>query len=167
MLHRWLAFCLLLIAPLGSALSQSVHITLVGVHKQSECADQLAALQAELQYLQYPDGWRIYVACNQIAWNELWRKADGPPTDTAFSSLNGHYTVLNGAIFRDLRNEYRRTIAHELGHIVCGCHDEAVANMRAYQLLTPHHAPEHALVFARSSPVEDTSRLPEWVTALH
>ena len=167
MLQRWLAFCLLLVAPLGTAYSQELHITLVGVHKQSGCAEQLAALQEELKELQYPDGWQIYVACTGIAWDVLWRKAGGPPTDTAFSSLTGHYTVLNGAIFSGLRNEYRRTVAHELGHIVCGCKDESTANARADAMLTPHRSRERVLVYARSGPVEDEPRLPVWVAELH
>jgi len=94
----------------------------------------LHLLQAELKDLRFPDHWTIEITCTPIAWQQAQQRAGGVPTTTAFSQLNNRVTVLNGAIFRALRSSYRRVIAHELGHVTCGCSDEYDAEKMGVRL---------------------------------
>ena len=165
---RWLVLCLLLVPSFGIANAQAVHIVLAGAKNTADCAGPLTTLQHELEDLQYPPGWTIYVACNPIVWTELRTRADNPPTDTAFTDLKLRYTVLNGAIFQGLPNEYRQTLAHELGHILCSCKDEADAGSRAEALLRPRQPrPSPVILLARGGSLDDDALLTKHVSAFH
>ena len=129
-----LAFVLFASLDGNSQPQPTLHIKAFGVKQVQECAGRIAALSAELQTLRFPEGWTIAIACTPVAWNESLRLAEYPLTASAFTSLHTRITVLNGAIFSGLRTEYRGSIAHELGHIVCNCVNEVRADAAARRL---------------------------------
>jgi len=129
---RLSAILLLFAAPLAS---HAQHIFVAGVKQVTGCEFATRPLLADLQQLHYPSGWTIVVACNRLVWEQLRRNADAMETNTAFTNVAGHFTVLNGEIYREmlpLRGTEQRTpglvLKHELGHIVCSCDEEAVAS---------------------------------------
>lgn len=121
----WLATLLLL---MSAAQAQTAHgrvrILVYGARTVGECAAPVKALQAELATLQFPAGWTMGIVCNPLAWEQILRIADPPQTDSAFSNLLRHSTVLNAAIFSGSRRMYRHTLVHELGHAICMCGSE-------------------------------------------
>jgi hypothetical protein len=113
------------------------HIILLGVKEVRACAVPLERLKAELEMLTFPSDWVVMIACTPIAWDNAWRRAGQPNTKSAFTSFQARVTVLNGAMFRELRAEYRQSIAHELAHIRCKCADEGRVEQVAAWLLRP------------------------------
>lgn len=137
LLLRSLASLLLCSAvALGADLAGASHVRILvyGVDDIAKCAGPIKALQAELQRMPYPDGWTIGIVCNPVAWESLLRIADPPPTRTAFTNFIKHTTVINAAIFHDMRSSYRHTLAHELAHIDCQCADERKVEHMARKL---------------------------------
>ncbi len=129
--------CILLLSMLPSS-GQAQRILVVGVRQKADCEFATRPLQADLRQVSFPGNWTLLVACNFIAWQNLRRRADALQTNTAFTNLPGHLTVLNGAIYREmppLKGSHFLTPAsvlkHELGHIICACGDEARANRAA------------------------------------
>jgi hypothetical protein len=122
------------VAGAASQPESALYIKAFGVKRVGDCRRQIAMLSAELQSLHFPKGWTIAVACTAVAWTESLRLAGYPPSDSAFTSLHAQITVLNGAVFSRLQSEYRRTIAHELGHIACHCTNEVRADAMALRL---------------------------------
>ncbi len=111
-----------------------LRIKLFGVDKVSDCKTQLAELQEELKNLKYPADWTVAVTCTPNYWEDALRSFGYPRTNSAFTLLHAKVTVLNGEIFKELQPVYRRVIAHELGHILCGCDEEATADKIAWDL---------------------------------
>ena len=108
---------------------------MAGVERAANCGFATRPLIADLNELRYPKEWTVLVACNVLVWEQLQRNADAFETETAFTNLRGRITVLNGEIYREilpLRGTSHRTprlvLRHELGHIICGCGDEARAD---------------------------------------
>jgi hypothetical protein len=125
---------ILLLSALSIA-SHAQRVYVTGVKRAADCEFATRPLIADLQELRYPKEWNILVACNSPVWERLQRKADAFETKTAFTNLQGHITVLNGEIYRQmlpLRGTDHRTprlvLKHELGHIICGCDGEARAD---------------------------------------
>lgn len=108
----------------------SPRIVLFGVRKQAECQRALDSLSHELStfHRSYPQEWTIDVMCTDITWNELCQIADQKKTSTAFTVLSKKQTFVRGDIFNHTRSAYRQTIAHELGHILCKCSSEEIAD---------------------------------------
>ena len=119
-------------------------IRLAGVRATAECSSELSKLQAELTTLHYPAEWTIEISCTTIAWEQAWRKAGGPPTTRAFTQLKNKITILNGSIFRENRSAYRRSISHELAHILCACKNEDDAQVLAQKLESSSSPPQSA-----------------------
>lgn len=109
-------------------------ITLFGVKTIEQCSPALKALQAELKTLNYPPEWKVGILCTPVAWNELVRKSELSNVHTGITELKEKYTFLNGAIFTGWPQEYRHTIAHELGHIYCNCVSEYKAEKLAFNI---------------------------------
>jgi hypothetical protein len=122
-------------AHAGGAAATTLNIKAFGVSRVEDCRYEISALAAEVPRLRFPSGWTIAIACTPVAWNDSLRKADHPLTTTAFTSIAARITVFNGAIFHDLQTAYQHSIAHELGHIQCGCREESRAESAAYKLL--------------------------------
>jgi hypothetical protein len=110
--------------------------SLFGVKTLSECAPILAAARSTLASLRssYPADWTIDIACTDMEWQRIQQMADQHKTNTAFSILEKRHTIINGAIFRGWRSSYRRTLSHELGHILCNCASERVAEQLATKM---------------------------------
>jgi hypothetical protein len=123
-------------AAFGADLAAPSHVRILvyGVDDVAKCAGPVKALQAELQTLPYPEGWTIGIVCNPLAWESLLRIADPPPTRTAFTNFIKHSTVINAAIFHEVRSSYRHTLAHELAHVTCQCADERKVDQMARKL---------------------------------
>lgn len=83
----------------------------------------------EVGRVPFPRGWTVIVACNEVQWFMLQRKAGAPGTQHAFTNVKARITIVRGAIF--LRGAEARTahrvLLHEIGHIRCACDDEAKA----------------------------------------
>lgn len=89
----------------------------------------------EVGRVPFPRGWTVIVACNDLQWDMLRRKAGALGTQHAFTNLRARITIVRGAIFlrgvEPLRGVEARTahriLLHEIGHIRCACDDEAKA----------------------------------------
>lgn len=159
MRHLLHALALLLLcsaAALGADLSTPSHVRILvyGVDDVARCAEPIKALQTELQTMRYPDGWTIGIICNPIAWQSLLRIADPPPTSTAFTNFIRHSTIINAAIFHQVRSSYRHTLLHELAHVTCHCADERVVEQLARELehLPPPAQPRQTATATPSGP---------------
>jgi hypothetical protein len=126
--------------------SRGAHIVSLGGQADGACLKAMQALQDELKVISFPDDWTIGVTCNSVTWEAARRRAGNPPTHTAFTGLKPKLTVINAAVFEELEPVYRRTLAHELGHIRCGCASEGRAEDEGQRFLK--RLPEE-LVFKR------------------
>lgn len=102
-------------------------IPLVAPDPTSE--QRVAKLSATLPY---PTGWRFSVV-SEAAWAAV--PVIGK-TDTAYSDLDRHVTYVRSSYAASASDDQlRRTLAHELGHWLCGCADESQANVWRNKLL--------------------------------
>jgi hypothetical protein len=110
--------------------------SLYGAKTLAQCAPILEATRSTLASLRssYPADWTIDIACTDMEWQRILQMADQHKTNTAFSRLEKRHTIINGAIFRKFRSSYRRTLSHELGHILCNCASERVAEELAAKM---------------------------------
>ena len=96
----------------------------------------------EVGRVPFPQGWTLLVACNEVQWVMLQRKADAQGTHYAFTNVKGRITVVRGAIFlRGVEGRIaHRILLHEIGHIRCDCDDEAKAEAwaAAYEQMRTH-----------------------------
>ena len=141
-----LAAILLLFALSIASCAQSVYVA--GVKQVSDCEFATRPLIADLQELRYPKEWKILVACNRLVWERLKQNADALETNTAFTNLSRHVTVLNGEIYREmlpLHGTDHRTpqlvLKHELGHIICACASEDRADRVAGRVQSSYPMP--------------------------
>jgi hypothetical protein len=110
-------------------------IVSLGGRADGACLTSLRTLENELKVIVFPDDWTIAVTCNSLTWEAARQRAGNPPTQTAFTGLKPKVTVINAAVFREFASVYRRTLAHELGHIRCGCTSEGRAEDEAQLVL--------------------------------
>ena len=110
------------------ALSQCAQAQ-VKIWATSKACPAIKPALVEVGRAPFPQGWAVLVACNEVQWVMLQRKADALGTRYAFTNVPGRITVVRGAIF--LRAVEARTthrvLLHEIGHIRCDCGDEAKA----------------------------------------
>ena len=81
---------------------------------------------SEIARVPFPQGWAVLVACNEMQWEKLQRRADAQATQSAFTNVTGKITVVRGTIFLQTvgARSARRVLLHEIGHIQCNCGDE-------------------------------------------
>ena len=123
----------ILLLSLQTVAAHAQKIFVAGVKRAVDCEFATKPLIADLQAVRYPHDWTIIVACNDIVWQRLQRKADAQRTNTAFTYTQHGITVLNGLMYLEMpygtdHPAPRRVLKHELGHIICGCGDEARAD---------------------------------------
>jgi hypothetical protein len=124
----------ILLLSLPTVATHAQTILVAGVKRAADCEFATKPLIADLHVVRYPHDWTIVVACNDIVWQRLQRKADVQRTNTAFTYIQHGITVLNGLMYLEipLRGTDHRTprlvLKHELGHIICGCDDEERAD---------------------------------------
>jgi len=128
-------------AQLSRSLTQRPEITIVGVNDKA-CQDSLADLQRLIREFAFVRGHHIYLVCDRNAWNHV----------THHLTLEYGVIVSSRAAISDIRLReswfYADALhngieghtgdyiyAHELGHFVCSCVDEAAADKAAAQLL--------------------------------
>lgn len=123
----------ILLLSLQTVAAHAQKILVAGVKRAVHCEFATKPLIADLHVVRYPHDWTIIVACNDIVWQRLQRKADAQLTNTAFTYIHEGITVLNGLMY--LQMPYgtahptpRQVLKHELGHIICGCGNEARAD---------------------------------------
>ena len=84
-----------------------------------------------------PPDWRFLVV-NDVQWKTIIEKngLDRSQAQSAVSNLAMHFTfVREGYAVRAPDNELRQTIAHEMGHYMCGCSNEDKANSEESKIL--------------------------------
>src|SRR5262249_7176735 len=108
--------------------------TLGGTPQQ--CQYAVRPLLHELEELQYPSGWTFVLVCTEIEWGSLTRKVEPlRGTDSAATFLPKRTTILRGEIFkRRIERGYAHTLRHELGHILCNCMSEVLAENMGFHL---------------------------------
>jgi len=123
------------------SLTQRPVITIVGVN-DTACQESLADLQRLIREFAFVRGHQIYLVCDQNGWNRV----------THHLTLEYGVIVSSRAAISDIRLRetwfYAEALrkgseghtsdfiyAHELGHFVCSCIDEAAADKAAAQLL--------------------------------
>jgi hypothetical protein len=130
--------CILSVLAPCSVAHASVKVVTVGVKTPTECP-ALRPLIADLEDVQFPDGWTVYVACTARAWDDAGRQLQTRGrTNAAMTSQAGHFTVINGAVYSpsfDWAGTRQRTgmevLRHERGHILCRCNNEDRADKAA------------------------------------
>jgi hypothetical protein len=132
--------CILLLSVSGAVAqaNAAIKVVLVGIKTPQKCP-ALAPLAADLKDVQFPDGWTIYVACTDRAWDDAGRQFDTRgKTNVGMTSRAAHFTIINGAVYSptfDWTGTHQRTgkqvLMHERGHILCQCNDEDKANKAA------------------------------------
>ena len=116
--------CVLVCALAEGQNAPPPHITVYGTPNLNACNRSLTSLQYELRRLPYPRDWQVMLVCSETAWQSVVKSADVTNTQTAFTVRVRKLTVVNAAIFRKMRSFYRRTLSHEVGHVVCDCSSE-------------------------------------------
>jgi hypothetical protein len=111
------------------------HIVSLGSNADGACLQALRTLDRELKIIQFPNDWTVGVTCNSVTWEAARHRAGDPPTQTAFTGLKPKLTVINAAVFQQLESVYRRTLAHERGHILCNCASEGRAEDEGQKVL--------------------------------
>jgi len=102
--------------------------------KPGQCP-AVAPLVADLNTVQFPSDWTVYIACDAGAWQNVLRKADVTRTDAALTVREQKLTILNSSMYlpsfsfeRYVQKSTRGVLRHELGHITCGTGREDVAD---------------------------------------
>jgi hypothetical protein len=131
--------CLMLVGDahgqVAPEFARGAHIVSIGGVADGACLKAMQTLQSELKTIVFPDEWTIGVTCNSMTWEAARHRAGSPPTRTAFTGLKPRLTVINAAVFQELEPVYRRTLAHELGHIRCNCASEGRAEDEGQEML--------------------------------
>jgi hypothetical protein len=101
--------------------------------KMNQCSAVAPMMETLKHVPAYPSDWRIFIACNEVVWKHIKILKNVQGTDTAFSSADGEWTVVNAAVFDTQRLDYssntpENVLKHELGHIKCKCGSEKEAN---------------------------------------
>ncbi len=123
---RILLLLLLTLPTISSIARAKATVKVWATDKVCPCL-QVAA--EEVAKVPFPDGWTVVVACNDIHWQMLQRKADALATNNAFTNVDGQITVVNGRLFlrKTVGRSPHQVLLHELGHVLCNCGDEAWA----------------------------------------
>lgn len=92
---------------------------------------------ADVKSFPHPDRWQVIVVCDAALWLKL--KAEYSVTgrtDYAFTLRSLHISFINPAAYDWVPGSTMRfVLAHEAGHIMCACDDEAQADKEAMKML--------------------------------
>lgn len=85
--------------------------------------------------VQYPDGWKIYITCNQANWDTVMQHYSiAGRSNYAITLRDAKATFINGATFKTLPQPSQRfVVLHELGHISLHTQNEDKADNFAAQ----------------------------------
>jgi hypothetical protein len=123
------------------SLSLPPSITIVGAN-DNDCQESLAELQRLIREFAFVRGHRIYLVCDQDAWSRAMHHLTLEygvivSSRAAISDLHLRETWFYAEALRKGAEHHtgEYIYAHELGHFVCSCIDEAAADKAAAQLL--------------------------------
>jgi hypothetical protein len=107
----------------------NVAAAIVNIWATDKTCPVIKAAAVEIARVPFPAGWVVLVACNEVVWAKLQKKADAQGTQYVFTNVKNRITVVRGATFmRGLDGRIaHRVLLHEIGHIRCDCDDEAKA----------------------------------------
>jgi hypothetical protein len=113
----------------------AANIIALGVNKPTDCP-ALAPLLEDLKTVQFPSNWTVYVACSNVAWQNVMQREDvDGMTNAGITDRVHKLTIINGAMYsatfsfdRQVQRTPERILKHELGHIICGSRKEDVAD---------------------------------------
>jgi hypothetical protein len=127
------------------SLSLRPSIALVGAN-DDDCGEAVTQLQRFIGEFPFVRGHRIYVVCDSSAWQSVLHHLTlgyGVIVNSraAISDIRLRETWFYATALRKGSNgrSGRDIYAHELGHFVCSCIDEAAAERAAVQLLNDAH----------------------------
>jgi hypothetical protein len=128
-------FCILPVLLCNLADAANIKVLTV---RLSQCP-ALQPLLADLNTMQFPTDWTVYVACDALTWQIVLSRSDTlGKTNAAFTDRTRKFTIINGMIYapmfpfqRYTQKTPRRLLKHELGHIVCDSPNEDVADRYA------------------------------------
>lgn len=128
-------------AQTARSLSLPPSITIVGTNDK-ECQESLAELQRMIREFAFVRGHRIYLVCDRAAWRSVMHHLTLEygvivSSRAAVSDIHLRETWFYAeALLKGVEGHTGEYIyAHELGHFVCSCIDEAAADKAAAQLL--------------------------------
>lgn len=105
---------------LGVLLASSLNAATVAESRVSQAAKGL-----------FPSDWHILIV-PESNWLEVKRNT-GTHSQVAFTNLEKHITVMRERFAEKVeQGELRFTLAHEAGHVACGCYSEELANQWAH-----------------------------------
>lgn len=90
------------------------------IQTTGDCKAYALATQHAIAQLKNVPKVRVIVVCSDVLWHSLQAKADAEGTNTAFTNIRAHLTVLRGRVTQD-PIELRRVLNHEFEHIRCQC----------------------------------------------
>ena len=106
--------CLALLLFNGAAKAKAT------IQTTGDCNQYALATQHVMATLKNVPKVRVIVVCNDVTWHILQAKGDAEKTNTAFTNVKAHLTVLRGKVTED-PIELKRVLSHEFDHIRCQC----------------------------------------------
>jgi Zn-dependent protease with chaperone function len=132
-------YCILLPALVSASANAATTI-----HPMPTTCPAVQRALAEVNSFPHPDNWRVVVVCSPATWAEL--KLISPAlerTDYAFTLRTLRVTFINSQAYDWVpESQMRFVVAHEAGHLVCGCDDEDRADREARKMLRKRSVPE-------------------------
>ena len=128
---QWLS-CILTVLTLGN-LAHAANISVLNV-RPDQC-NALQPLLADLNTVNFPSEWTVYVACDAMTWETILQKADVTKTQAAFTDRKNKFTIVNGLVYAPSfsfanysQKNPQGVLRHELGHITCVTSNEEKAD---------------------------------------
>lgn len=132
-------------AQAASSLTLPPRITMVGTDDNT-CHETVGQLQRLIHDFAFVRGHRIYLVCDRASWQEVLHHLTLGygvivSSRAAISDIRLRETWFFAEALRKGADGHRGEYlyAHELGHFVCSCIDEAAADKAALQLLDDAH----------------------------
>ena len=127
-----------LILFLSLAFTQGHAASVTGLSTKPDRCPALALMMADLNAVQFPADWTVYVACDAETWQRIKQRVGGMNTDAALTDRQHKFTFVNGMMYNALfsfagyvQKTPERILRHELGHITCNTSSEDVADRYA------------------------------------
>jgi hypothetical protein len=124
-----------LILFLCLAARQAHAVTVSVLNAQPDRCPEVTPLVADLNTVQFPGDWTVYIACDSGTWQDVLRKAEITQTAAALTVRAQKLTILNSSIYsssfpfeRYVQKTTQGVLRHELSHIMCNTGSEDVAD---------------------------------------
>lgn len=128
----------ILILFLVLASTQGPAATVSGLNTKPERCPAMAPLIADLNAVQFPADWTVYVTCDAGTWQSIEQRVGGVNTGAALTDRKQKFTIVNGMMYNPLfsfagyaQKTPARILRHEAGHIFCNTSSEDVADRYA------------------------------------